>query len=120
LVRGVISNDQAPYINEKVEVVNYMLAEQLQLAFSESEVILSRSGYSTIMDLAKLEKKAFFIPTPGQFEQEYLANRMDELNIAPFADQDNFELSMIGNVKNYKGFRKTANEALNSELFKLF
>ena len=120
LVRGVISNDQAPYINEEVEVVNYMLTEQLQQSFSESEVILSRSGYSTIMDLAKLEKKAFFIPTPGQFEQEYLANRMDELNIAPFADQDNFELSMIETVKNYKGFRKTENEALNSALFKLF
>jgi len=72
------------------------------------------------MDLAKLEKKAFFIPTPGQFEQEYLANRMDELNIAPFSHQDKFELSMIDNVKKYKGFRQAENEALNSELFKLF
>jgi hypothetical protein len=27
------------------------------------------SGYTTIMDLAKLCKKAFFIPTPGQYEQ---------------------------------------------------
>ncbi|MDX5583469.1 MAG: glycosyltransferase [Aureibaculum sp.] len=120
LVRGVISYDQVTYLNEKVEVVNYMLTEQLQQAFNESELILSRSGYSTIMDLAKLEKKAFFIPTPGQFEQEYLAKRMDEMNIAPFSHQDHFELSMIEKVKNYTGFRKTENEALNSELFKLF
>jgi predicted glycosyltransferase len=32
-------------------------------------MVLSRSGYTTIIDLAKLNKKAFFIPTPGQFEQ---------------------------------------------------
>ena len=119
-VRGVISNDQAPYMNEKLEVVNYMLTEKLQQVISESEIILSRSGYSTIMDLTQLEKKAFFIPTPGQFEQEYLAKRMDELNIAPFSHQDNFELSMIENYKNYKGFKKTEDQALNSELFKLF
>ena len=119
-VRGVISNDQAPYMNEKLEVVNYMLTEKLQQVISESEIILSRSGYSTIMDLTQLEKKAFFIPTPGQFEQEYLAKRMDELNVAPFSDQDNFELSMIKTLKNYKGFKKTEDNALNSELFKLF
>ena len=120
LVRGVISYDQVTYINEKVEVVNYMLTKQLQQAFSESELILSRPGYSTIMDLVKLEKKAFFIPTPGQFEQEYLANRMDDLNVAPYSHQDHFELRMIGKVKDYTGFRRAENESLNSELFKLF
>jgi UDP-N-acetylglucosamine:LPS N-acetylglucosamine transferase len=120
LVRGVISYDQVTYISENVEVVNYMLTEKLQQAFNESEVILSRSGYSTIMDLAKFDKKAFFIPTPGQFEQEYLANKMDGLNIAPFSDQDHFELRMIEKVKNYTGFKKIQNEPLNSELFKLF
>jgi predicted glycosyltransferase len=36
--------------------------------------IISRSGYSTIMDLKALDclDKAEFIPTPGQTEQEYL------------------------------------------------
>jgi hypothetical protein len=28
------------------------------------------------MDLAKLGKKAFFIPTPGQYEQMYLAKKI--------------------------------------------
>lgn len=40
---------------------------------SSSELIISRSGYSTIMDLAKTGKNAILIPTPGQTEQEYLA-----------------------------------------------
>jgi len=120
LVRGVVTEDKEPLISENLKVVNYMLSEQLQEAFRESDVILSRSGYSTIMDLVRLEKKAFFIPTPGQFEQEYLANRMKELKIVPFADQDSFELSMLEQVKNYSGFKKTGNNVLNPELFDLF
>lgn len=120
LVRGVIKKDPDPVINDNVTVVNYMLSEQLENVFNESEVILSRSGYSTIMDLTKLEKKAFFIPTPGQFEQEYLAKRMDQLNIAPFASQDHFELSMLENVKKYKGFINSKSDYLNSDLFELF
>lgn len=46
--------------------------EQDELFYS-SECIISRSGYSTIMDLKILKKKAILIPTPGQKEQEYLA-----------------------------------------------
>ena len=43
-------------------------------AIQNTDIILSRSGYSTVMDLASLGKKAIFIPTPGQTEQEYLAS----------------------------------------------
>ena len=39
----------------------------------QSESIICRSGYSSIMDLYFLQKKVMFIPTPGQTEQEYLA-----------------------------------------------
>ncbi len=38
-----------------------------------SEVVISRAGYSTLMDLTALNKKAILIPTPGQYEQIYLA-----------------------------------------------
>lgn len=41
---------------------------------AESETIICRSGYSTLMDLHLLnKKKLLLIPTPGQTEQEYLA-----------------------------------------------
>jgi UDP-N-acetylglucosamine:LPS N-acetylglucosamine transferase len=59
-----------------------MNSRQLEHTFNESELVLCRSGY-TIMDLAKLEK-AFFIPTPGQYEQLYLAKKLEEEGIAPF------------------------------------
>ncbi len=39
----------------------------------QSKCIVSRSGYSTLMDLKKTQKSAILIPTPGQSEQLYLA-----------------------------------------------
>jgi hypothetical protein len=33
---------------------------------------------------SKTRKKAFFIPTPGQYEQLYLAKKLEEEGIAPF------------------------------------
>lgn len=36
-------------------------------------VILCRSGYTSLMDLATLGLKAIVVPTPGQYEQMYLA-----------------------------------------------
>lgn len=39
----------------------------------QSEKIISRAGYSTLMDLTVLKKEAILIPTPRQFEQIYLA-----------------------------------------------
>ncbi|AEA44291.1 glycosyltransferase [Fluviicola taffensis] len=41
---------------------------------ASAETIISRNGYSTLMDLQFLKKKAVLIPTPGQLEQEYLAS----------------------------------------------
>ncbi len=40
---------------------------------------MARSGYSTVMELAEVRKKALFVPTPGQTEQEYLAQRYRDL-----------------------------------------
>ena len=38
-----------------------------------ARTILSRSGYSTLMDCSVLNAEGIFIPTKGQAEQEYLA-----------------------------------------------
>ena len=48
--------------------------EELEKAILISDMVLCRSGYSSIMDLSVLKKKALFVPTKGQTEQLYLAN----------------------------------------------
>ena len=40
---------------------------------NRARVTMTRSGYTTLMELAELGKRALFVPTPGQSEQEYLA-----------------------------------------------
>jgi len=55
---------------------NIKIITDWQLADAEiasAETIVSRNGYSTLMDLEFLKKKSVLIPTPGQLEQEYLA-----------------------------------------------
>lgn len=120
LVRGVLTDKELPSINNNITIKNFMLSRELEEAINKSKIILARSGYSIIMDFYKLEKNAFFIPTPGQYEQEYLASRMQKLNIAPFETQANFELPLLEKLKNYKGFKAVKNEKLNSELFSIF
>ncbi len=58
-----------------------------------SKTVISRSGYTTIMDLVKLRKKAILIPTPGQTEQEYLANYLTDSKLFVFKTQNDFNLS---------------------------
>jgi len=53
-----------------------------RLIISAKKLIL-RGGYSSIMDLVALRKKAVLIPTPGQKEQEYLARYLDRKRYFP-------------------------------------
>ncbi|MCC6600508.1 MAG: glycosyltransferase [Crocinitomicaceae bacterium] len=62
--------------NEKIKniaFVHHLDDASLAGVIRQSELLICRSGYSTIMDIECLEKKALLIPTPGQTEQEYLA-----------------------------------------------
>ena len=45
---------------------------------ASSDLIITRSGYTTLMELVSLNLTALVIPTPGQTEQEYLAKYLTE------------------------------------------
>ena len=97
-----------------------MNSTQLETAFNESELVLSRSGYTTVLDLAKLGKKAFFIPTPGQYEQEYLAERLQKENLVPYCKQEDFKIEMLETVTDFKGLANFESTFDLSALFRLF
>ena len=120
VVRGVIEPKQLTTVTKKIKIYNYMTTNELALTINKSRLILARSGYSTIMDLAKLGEKAFFVPTPGQYEQEYLAKHLEALQIAPFCAQKEFELNKLNDVNAYTGFENIAFPKLNEDLFRLF
>jgi hypothetical protein len=119
VVRGVLSKQNLIETAENFKIVDYLLSEELEKRINESNVVICRSGYSTIMDLAVLSKKAFFIPTPGQFEQEYLAKRLNVKKIAPYCMQENFSIEKLEQINNYIGF-KYSKTTVDLELFKLF
>ncbi|GGD19344.1 glycosyltransferase [Flavobacterium orientale] len=102
-IRGVVESEQKSEQKGAVLYYNYMTSVQLEQTFNESEMVLCRSGYTTVMDLAKLGKKAFFIPTPGQFEQEYLAKKYKKEGIVPYAKQDKFVIENLYEIAMYKG-----------------
>ena len=120
-VRGVIDGEQTTVTENNITYYNFMGREALEQAFNESELILCRSGYTTIMDLAKLGKKAFFIPTPGQYEQEYLAQKLKKSGLVPYATQDEFTIKDLEQVEEYKGLKNMDTEEVTwKDLFSLF
>jgi hypothetical protein len=58
--------------------INHLPGIAMKEVISESEAIITRSGYTTIMELISLNCSALLIPTPGQTEQEYLARYLSE------------------------------------------
>lgn len=119
-VKGIIEAVQKKEEVENITFYNFMKARQLEQCIQESAIILCRSGYTTIMDLERLNKKAFLIPTPGQFEQIYLAEKFETEKIAPFATQDNFKIEDLHKVASYKGFKHQHNEVDWINLLKIF
>jgi predicted glycosyltransferase len=76
----------------QLSMVDYLDAEALSQVIAESEYIVARSGYSTLMDLAKLGRTAIWIPTPGQPEQLYLAHNLAENGAVVGFKQDKLDI----------------------------
>ena len=93
LVRGLPGEANTLTPIDNVVIKNHLSSSEMETAFKESEFIISRSGYTTVMDICKLGKKAILIPTPGQTEQEYLAHHLSKQGLCLTADQDNLDLA---------------------------
>jgi len=107
LVQGITEKNERKKISENMEIISHLTSEELQKEILSSEIILCRPGYSSVMDLAVLGKKAIFVPTPGQTEQEYLANYFSEKKIAYSVSQNTFDLqTALKESENYSGFTK--------------
>ena len=91
-IQGKTRAKEHYYVAENVEMVSYLTSQELNEVLLASETIVCRSGYSSIMDLAALGKKALLIPTPGQTEQEYLADHFARQNTFLVQKQEEIDL----------------------------
>jgi predicted glycosyltransferase len=73
---------------------NHMPSKELMNSINKADAIICRSGYSTIMDLLTLNKTALLVPTPGQVEQEYLAEYLSSKKLFCTMKQDEFEIGL--------------------------
>ncbi len=119
-VKGIMEKKQSIQVIGSMSVYNFMMSDLLEKTINESELIISRSGYTTIMDLAKLNKKAFFIPTPGQFEQKYLAKRFTDLGVVPSCKQDDFTLDKLDDANRFSRLKSFDYDVNFKALFGLF
>jgi UDP:flavonoid glycosyltransferase YjiC (YdhE family) len=83
-----------PGKRDQWRVYDHLPANRLHPILCGAGLVISRSGYSSVMDLFKLGKKCIFIPTPGQTEQEYLGEYLSARRLAVCIPQARFNLPM--------------------------
>jgi len=102
ILRGLPGERNIIPSTNTIHFYNHLSSEALNREAMKAEFIISRSGYSTVMDMAVLQKKSILIPTPGQTEQEYLADHLMKKQFAFSANQKNF--SLLKNVEEARNF----------------
>jgi len=102
IVRGLPGEKNIIPSTNTIHFYNHLSSEELNMEAMKAEFIISRSGYSTIMDIVALQKKSILIPTPGQTEQEYLADHLMKKQFAFCVDQKGF--SLMKNIDEARNF----------------
>lgn len=92
ILQGIPGKYQRTDLTSTVSMYNHLPARELQNLLKSARFIICRSGYTGIMDLALLQKKALIIPTPGQTEQIYLSEYLSEKGMFLTSSQDNLNL----------------------------
>jgi UDP-N-acetylglucosamine transferase subunit ALG13 len=93
LVRGLPNEKETGKFS--IETYNHLPSDELNRLFCAADLIISRAGYSSIMDIIKLGKKSILVPTPGQPEQQFLAQHLAENSFAVSANQNDFSLTTV-------------------------
>lgn len=106
VIAGGNPDKQQNNLSGDVEFYSFLNTEQQENVMNRSKFIITRSGYTTIMELVELDKKnALLLPTPGQSEQEYLADYYEKAGYFNHISQYRIRLNRdIGRSKKFNGF----------------
>ena len=113
IVRGLPGETKKDFNQPNCKVFNHLNTVDMREAIESSEFIISRCGYTTVMEILSLQKKSVLIPTPGQTEQEYLARHLSKQNWCySFNQKDDFN----PNLQNAKAYQYCLPE-MNMQLY---
>ncbi|MCB0652378.1 MAG: hypothetical protein KDC85_13965 [Saprospiraceae bacterium] len=105
IIQGIVEKRVQKSVSEHVKIISYCTTRELNEVMSAAKIILCRSGYSILMDLVMLQKKAILVPTPGQTEQEYLAEYLFEKGIFYRQTQKNLDIKIaLAEAEHFCGF----------------
>jgi len=82
MILGKPSAPQKRWTEGNIEFHNHLPTEEFKQAVLRANWVVSRGGYSTVMDMAVLGAKCIFVPTPGQYEQIVLARELSKAGYA--------------------------------------
>jgi uncharacterized protein (TIGR00661 family) len=121
LVQGNVEDTQKRATMGNIAFVNYLTTSALENAINKSDLVICRSGYTSLMDMATMNQNVFFIPTPGQFEQEYLAKRLFDMKMIASCTQVEFSADKLKMADHFSGWPplRTAQRDY-SKLFSIF
>ena len=120
IVRGFPGEIKNTFHLSNCKVFNHLNTNDMEEAIGYSEFIISRCGYTTVMEILSLQKKSILIPTPGQTEQEYLAEHLIKQNWCYTFDQkDDFEFH-LQKAKSFKYNLPEMNMHLHEEIISGF
>ena len=120
LLQGKPEKKHTDKINN-LTIKSHLSSEELNLAMIESRLIICRAGYSTIMDLFKLQKNAVLIPTPGQTEQEYLSKYLSESRYFKSINQNKINLkNLIVTTQKFQNIKQRNEDTNWNTLLNIF
>jgi uncharacterized protein (TIGR00661 family) len=112
IIRGKPESAETSIKKHNLTLIAHTNTENFRSLIESSELIICRSGYSSIMDLNALGVKALFVPTPGQTEQIYLAELIQKNGIALSRTQENLNLDVdISEAMRFPGFKKDSDNS---------
>jgi len=110
-------------MGRNITIYGHLDRAKQQEMMNRARMIVSRSGYTTVMELVELGKNALFVPTPGQTEQVYLSEYYEQ--IGTFHSVNQFDIRLAEDIEaaraypGYPAMSKTAHnvQRLYEELF---
>ena len=119
LIQGVVEKIQKTTKENQLTIVNFMLTKQLEHTLNLSKMVICRAGYSSVLDLVSLRKKALVIPTKFQNEQEYLAKYLQQKGYFSFVKERKVNKNTLDVFPEFTpaNYQK---KVFNSKLFHLF
>lgn len=101
MIRGKPGEKRMPEAPSNCTIKNHVTTDEFQKLLNQSAFIISRCGYTTVMEILSLRKKAILIPTPGQTEQEYLAKHLMEQQWCYSCGQEEDLRQHVNNAKKF-------------------